>query len=244
MLKDSLSEDAGLTNNESTVYLALLKIGSGHVGEIAKSTGLHRRTIYDCLERLREKGFVGVFLEGKTHFYSAADPKILVEAQLSKLQSLEKLLPELALMGKHSEDKINVTVFRSKEGIKSTFEDLLQEKPDCWYNLISSGVASKFFSPQYIAQFHNRRISAGIQYKVIYYKGAEAERRAREQGEMGLTELRHLDYDASIPISTWIYGKKVAFVVWEASIGIIVESEKVANAFRRHFQILWKIAKK
>ena len=54
---------AGLTENESKVYTALLELGPSHAGIISRKTGLHRRVIYDTIERLIKKGFIGYILK-------------------------------------------------------------------------------------------------------------------------------------------------------------------------------------
>ena len=45
-------KQAGLTENESKVYLALVDNGSSLAGRISRLTGLHRRTVYDVTEML------------------------------------------------------------------------------------------------------------------------------------------------------------------------------------------------
>jgi len=58
-MKSSIQENlrkAGLTENESKTYLALLETGPSQAGVITRKTGLHRRVIYDTLEMLIKKG--------------------------------------------------------------------------------------------------------------------------------------------------------------------------------------------
>ena len=57
-MEEELLAEFGLTRNEIRVYLTLLKMGSALAGEITEKTGIHRRNIYDSLERLQEKGLV------------------------------------------------------------------------------------------------------------------------------------------------------------------------------------------
>ena len=62
LVKTLLSE-LGLTENESTVYEMLLRDGPSLAGKITQKTGIHRRNVYDCLERLNKKGLVGFVKE-------------------------------------------------------------------------------------------------------------------------------------------------------------------------------------
>ena len=50
--------EAGLTENESKVYLALLDLGPSLAGQISRKTGMHRRTVYDTTEMLIKKGLI------------------------------------------------------------------------------------------------------------------------------------------------------------------------------------------
>ena len=56
MLETDALVDAGLTNAEARVYLALLELGSTTAGPVIKKAGLHRGTTYQVLQRLLEKG--------------------------------------------------------------------------------------------------------------------------------------------------------------------------------------------
>ena len=65
----------GLTKNEIKIYLTLLDEGSSTAGIITEKTGIHRRNVYDSIERLIEKGIVGyIVVKGRKHF-EAVDPK-------------------------------------------------------------------------------------------------------------------------------------------------------------------------
>ena len=66
--------DAGLTENESKVYLALLDFGPSLAGIISRKTGLHRRTVYDTTEMLIKKGLIGYILKNNRRLFEAASP--------------------------------------------------------------------------------------------------------------------------------------------------------------------------
>lgn len=51
-------QQLGLAKNEARIYQTLLQRGEMAVGEIANKSGVHRRNVYDSLNRLVEKGLV------------------------------------------------------------------------------------------------------------------------------------------------------------------------------------------
>ena len=67
-------KQAGLTENESKVYLALVDHGPNLAGQISRKTGLHRRTVYDVTEMLIKKGLIGYILKNNRRYFEASNP--------------------------------------------------------------------------------------------------------------------------------------------------------------------------
>ena len=57
-------EKLGLSPNESKIYFALLDIGSSTADKISQKAGIHRRTIYDNIEKLLNKGLINYTIRG------------------------------------------------------------------------------------------------------------------------------------------------------------------------------------
>jgi len=47
----------GFGNKDAEIYLALIKFERANISELIKKTSIERRTIYDVLERLIQKGW-------------------------------------------------------------------------------------------------------------------------------------------------------------------------------------------
>ena len=63
MANETALEKAGLTKIESKVYLSLLDLGPSLAGQISKHSGIHRRSVYDALDRLAEKGLISYIVK-------------------------------------------------------------------------------------------------------------------------------------------------------------------------------------
>jgi len=50
-MRQKVLEELGLAKNEAKVYLNLLRLGSASVGKSTAESGVHRRNVYDSLER-------------------------------------------------------------------------------------------------------------------------------------------------------------------------------------------------
>ena len=62
----NLIREAGLTEGESKVYLALLKLDSSTSGPIIEESGVANSIIYRILDSLSEKGLVSYIIKEKT----------------------------------------------------------------------------------------------------------------------------------------------------------------------------------
>jgi len=239
-------QEIGLTRNEAKVYLALLDLGSCSINSIADVTGKHRRTIYDCLGRLEDKGLVSYIIENKTRLFTADNPKRILDIIRDKEDKLKdektkvnEILPLLLQKAKETKVPIQVTVHKGKAGLKTIFEDIIIEKKE-WLSLIYPIGTTHWRN--YLNNFNARRIKAGIRYKVLHRKSGRTLERMREQQKLRLTEVRALPYEGGIPVSTWVFGNKVALMNWEAELGILIEGKHIADSFRQNFLTLWGLS--
>ncbi|KYK26548.1 hypothetical protein AYK26_07455 [Euryarchaeota archaeon SM23-78] len=235
-------EGLGLTRNEAIVYITLLDLGKSHIGQIAEKTRMHRRTIYDCLERLEDRGLVSFVMEGKTRFFIGVNPQKLKEIVKEKEAKIENILPKLLEITRRSKTRTEVAVNKGKEGLKNIMGDVIKSKPGVWHSLTSAGKVVEVL-PYYVQQFHKKRIKANINLEIIFGRNKQAIRRAKELRKLKLTEVRFTDTKYVVPISLWIYNNKVAFMLWESETGILIENKETADTFKNYFKVLWNISK-
>ncbi len=237
----------GLTNNEVKVFLTLLGMGSTPAGDLIKKAELHRTAVYDILERLIEKGLVSYVMFGKIRHFEAVEPDQLldyIERQKDELddhrKEVEKLLPELILKRKLSKEVQEATIFKGKKAIKTIAEDVLRTgKEMCVYG--AEGKLKKFF-PIYYHHFHMKRLAKKISIKIIYCEKIRGQERHKELKKI---EIKYLPNEFETPANTWVFGDKVAIIVWsEQPIATIIRSKEVAKAYRTNFDLLWGLAKR
>lgn len=126
----------GLSDKESTVYLAMLELGPASVQDIAKKSGVNRATTYVMIESLKRRGLMSTFEKGKKTMFVAESPerlKRLAEAEVHAAQEkgdrLKEQLPSfLALFTSSSQEKPNVRFFEGEEGVRTCREMYLQAK--------------------------------------------------------------------------------------------------------------------
>ena len=202
---------------------------------------MERRAIYDIINKLIEKGLISYTTErGKRTYQCAPISRIREEIKNKKeeLEKFEKTIPQIEEIYKSKKQKMNIDIFRGKEGIKSVFEDILNYKEAYfiggrWY------VAKEM--PIYWSNYDARRIKAGVKFFNLVLHDAP---KTPTDKLVSIKELPS-DYSGS-PSIIWIYGNKVVNVVWgQEFFAFMMESKEITENYKRYFDYLWdKVAKK
>ena len=229
-------KDIGLTEVETHLYLALLENSPCLAGLLIKKTGFHKATIYQTLERLKEKGLVSSIKEGKHQLFQAKNPQIFLEKLKENEENLIKILPDL-LNKIRTKKKISAEIFKGKEGIKTVYRDILSSKE---YFNIGAGVPIKEVLDYYFDQIQIIKKQRKIKAKLLISES----RRNTEFIKSLVGEFKYLPKEFEAPINTVIYGNKIAVILWSDLIAFVIESEQASKAYRKYFQVLWNFAKK
>lgn len=227
-------QEFGLTKSEAIVYQSLLKLGLCTVRDISKHSGFHRTNIYDILEQLREKGLVTTISEGKTMKYKISDPSNLYNLLEEKKELLDKIFPLIKELYHASAEKIQVEVYKGKEGMKSAFKDMVRVGEPMYAFGVKGQLREKMpvFAEQWLRDVKNKK----IKYYAVYTKRVPPSY---------YTDIRYVSEELNGPVATFIYGDKININIWEPDlIAIVIKSKLVADMYRKHFNLLWKTAKK
>mgnify|MGYP001580776282 CR=1 FL=1 len=224
----------GLTEAESTIYYTVLKLKTCTVKQISKESGFHRTNIYDVLEQLKEKGLVTFFQEGKVMKYTPSDPNNFYEIIREKKELLDSIFPELNRLYSSSSEEVKVEIFKGTEGMKAAWRDMIKERKPIHAFGVKGQLREKLpiFAEQFLRDLKNFKIP----YYGIYTK--------RRNNPSYYTEIRYVSEDLGGPVATFIYGDKVNINIWEPSlVCIVIASKLIAEMYKKHFTLLWKIAK-
>lgn len=126
-------QEIGMTKNEASIYEAILEIWEASVLEVARKSNIHRRSIYDTLERLIEKWIIFPIFWQKENLYVATDPKKLLEIVYEKEQSLKKILPYLENIKNKNEIKESAFIYKGIEWYKNYIRDRIRVAEDTYF---------------------------------------------------------------------------------------------------------------
>lgn len=241
-IEETLKE-IGLADEEIKVYLAMLKTGSNLASKISVETKINRSHVYQLLERLISKGFVSYVIKENRKYFSAVNPEKIIEIIKEKEQKLKNILPNLLTLASFEKEKPIVEIFEGKAGIKTILNDILKTKKE-WLAFGSSGKGQEVLS-FYAEHWEKEREKLKIILRGILDSSESGLKRGKEIAKRKYTKIKYVKESYSNPSSTWIYGDKLAFIIWgkEHSFAIRIISKEITNNFKKHFEVLWKNAK-
>jgi len=236
---EEILKKIGLTGNEATVYLTLLKIKSGLAGDITKMSGIHRRCVYDAIERLIQKGLVSYYWQGDRKRFQAEKPDRIIDIIHNWESEAKDVLPKFMNIYKEGLEKQRVVMYRGKNGLKSIMDDQIEVGKEL-YVFGKYGDLDKRLQ-YWFAQFERRRIKKKMQVKVLFDENKDSV----TAGKLPLVESRFFPAGFSGPITTEIYGDKILLIDWqEQPLIIMVQNADLAKTYKKYFEILWESAKK
>jgi sugar-specific transcriptional regulator TrmB len=223
-------ERLGLTKNESSVYVALLELGSSTSGGIIRKTGIHGSKVYAALERLERKGLANYAIKSGKKSFAAADPSRLLELEKKRSEMVKQLLPELTKLQKQPQET-RIDIYQEREGLKNIVQEVLGCRH---FDVLASGGQNEEIFPHYSEYVSKQIEKRGIDARAIS-SGKVKER---------IKNHRFLP-DFIGPFTVVIYDAKIAMIIYaEKPSAIIVESDKACRRYKRYFEMLWKMSRK
>jgi len=229
-------KQAGLTENESKVYRSLIDLGPSLAGQIARKTGLHRRTIYDTIEMLIQKGLVGYIKENNRKLFSAANPDRLLEIIHEKQNILSPIIESLQQKYNSTKEKEETNFYKGKEGLKTVFEDQLSSK-----EILILGASPLAYETLefYFKWYDKARKQKKINARII------ASSKNIKKSNIPLAEIKYLPEKYASPVGVNIYNDKTAIILWaKEPIAIVIKNKEITEGYKNYFELMWKIAKK
>lgn len=245
-MKLDVLKKMGLSDNEIQIYVSLLGGGEASAYELSQKTGIYRPHVYDKLETLLKRGLISYVHKGKKKVFQAYHPNKLLEYleeknnEITKTkEELQNCLPDLVSWSQEDKQETKVEVFKGKEGLKVFLTDIINTKKNvCLFGLDDTKYDETLpiFMPQYFRKLREN----GIKERVISLK-----KKGILVFDNPSTRYRFLESEYLNPTNTFIYGDKIAIVIWQMPISVImIRNKQLAETYAEHFEKLWKVADK
>jgi len=233
----------GLSLNESRVYEALLHLGEVNVNKISIKSKVHRRNVYDSLNKLIEKGLASeTFVKGEK-FFKAIDPERLKEIIKEQESALDTFLPDMKRLYQVVETDAEAYFFRGVEGFKTYLQLILEQKQTVHF----IGAKAFWLDPRlqhYLRHFDKERKKRGIKFMHLFDQ--EVKKEKPEILKLVGKPYRFLPKEYSSPTAVDIFGDYVVTFVgvkpgelYEEPLQFILKSRMLADGYRKFFQFMW-----
>jgi sugar-specific transcriptional regulator TrmB len=237
-------EEIGLSPNEAKIYETLLSAGEIGVAEISLKANVHRRNVYDALNRLVEKGLVFRIFQKGEHQFRAVTPDKLSEVLEGKHKKLLNIMPNLRKLYKGKPLSEAAFIYKGKEGYKNYLRDMTRVAEDTYF----LGAKALWFTPwvekQYLADYQSAMKRKGKKYFTLYdhrVKEKLSEALKNVGGEYKILPKKYL-----APGITDVFGDyvvtftsvEVGNVGEDVTIFVMVNKE-LAETYRTWFKVIW-----
>lgn len=238
----------GWSEKEAIVYIALLELGKGTVTEISRKSGISRTNSYNILDSLSAKGVVSISGKEPKQEYAAESPetitaylKRVAEQATEHIRKSEEIVPELTLL--HAkQNRPKVKFYEGTDGLRQVYEDTLSSSEPIRAYASVDDVHKAL--PDYFPSYYKRRAKKGIAIRAIFPKTEVSSELAthndEEKREVAFIPKEKYRFSPEINI----YNNKVMIASWHEKLGIIIESEEIADAMKNIYELAWAEAKR
>lgn len=238
----------GFTKNEAKVYLVLVKYRRSDANTIIKETKLHKKLVYENLEKLIDKGLVGFVVESNKKIFSITSTKVISEIfeekiieQEKKKKEAEKIADELDKLVKTSKTKQEAIIYRGRQGIRTFYFELLDDKKD--YVVFGAPEKSiKIMDEVFWRNYNTKRIDKKIKARLLFN---ESIRKYGDSLKDKYTGVKYFEKEFEPLTETNIQGNKVGIIVWsEEPFVFLIMDKEVAESYKEYFERMWKLSNK
>ncbi len=238
-------KNIGFSNKEAAIYLALLELGTATVQQISQKIGFKRTSLYPILDSLVSNGYISFIEKKHGRLYFAEPPRKLLAELKTKEKLLKEILPELEAIYNFKKDKPKITFYEGYEAYRRIYDDTLNvPRGSEIYEFTSLYDIWRFVPKSYEKEYIKKRLDKKIRIKIIAIDSVEA-RQWVEKAPYQLREIVLIPRDnKKITAAIEIYGDKVGIIsLKENFMGIIIESQQIAQMQKIAFELMWEQSK-
>ncbi|MBU2616238.1 MAG: hypothetical protein KKC19_03985 [Nanoarchaeota archaeon] len=230
-------EEAGLSNKESEVYIALLKNSPISGGNLAKLLNMDRTHTYNILRNLINKGLASHIIKEKKTLFQTTSPKNLLNQIQKREQIIKSIIPDLSSLEKEKPKRSIVSILEGKSGLRTTARMLLESKTK--EIMVYGGTGKSYDALEYELP-HIAKKTGLLKMKGRIITSEEL----RKHPFTKLPNFKVKYIEELTPSSTMIFGDKVSINVFEEKLFvIIIENKFVVDSYKKYFEYLWKVSK-
>lgn len=241
--------EAGLSEEQSAIYSALLDKGPMKAGAISSWTGIKRGLIYKVLDQLENMGLVtqkgG---DGTVAVFAPEHPSTLAVIMERKEKSIALAKETLTFaLGSLSSKfnllsgKPNVQFFEGLEGILKVAQDSLSSETDICSFVDTEAVIERY--PELNKEYVSKRLKNNVKKKIISMD-CDLVREISKSDNKDFTEQRVVKNKLHFATIVMIYDNKISYITLDPkkNIGVIIEDPDIYKTNKAIFDYIWETA--
>jgi len=241
-------KEAGLTESQSKVYLALLELGDSTRGDIVATSGISGSKVYENLEKLHAKGLVAWYTKaGVKHFKPTNPNQLLTYLEEKKKgistveENMKTFLPGLLTLYNQSREEEEVEILHGIRGMETIFLEQVAILKNGEYNYVIGGTrgSNEGAMTAFFVKIHRLRQQKGIRTRMLYNQRQKDAIEGMYGGKIfSMTEVRYLQ--TTSPVAINIYSNRVVIIIFGREMTLIhIRSQQTADSFLEYFSLLW-----
>lgn len=230
----------GLSENEASVYLALLELGPSSVLEIARHANLKRPTCYLIVDELVTKAYASKTNDGRRTVYAVISPKQLQNRVERHYERFSQTMSELEAIGSTSPQKPTIRLYEGLEGVMQAYL-LSLDQPRKSEILIFGTVSVLNLLPEFVPSYIASRVKRQITVKALL-PDTPANRAVPVRDKAELRETRFLPverFDPQLEINQ--FGNIITYIAHSEKnpFATVIDNPTIANVERQRFLLIW-----
>lgn len=240
-------QNLGLTEKESRVYLALLRLGRGSAASVASEAGLKRPTTYVILGELMQKGLVLKIPRTRKQLFTAKSPEEFFAEARERLELAEQVLPQLIAISEKPEKKFKTLYFEGIKGLKEMYgigTKRMQDKEIVGFfaRVVPGGPGDELEEKVYRELTANRKDS-NIRVRGVTPDDASLSWYREHIEDLGY-KIKFIDQKDYLADTSMEIGENYVQVISHRyQQGVHIENPDIANSMRQIFEMVWKSRK-
>jgi len=242
-------KEIGFSPNEAKIYEVVLAKGEATVAEIAKQTGIHRRSCYDTLQRLVDKGIIFPIFDRKESLYAAADPDKLFQMVREREKTFKRILPGLEYLKEKSTVTESAFIYRGKEGYKNYLRDRYRVAEDTYFFSAKGNWTTDEEALGLEKDFQRVIKKYKRDFRILFDPRVRENKRVQKTT---IAKFKFLPEGFPTPGNVDVFGDYVAIFVNRNQIGefgddgliFMIVSSELAESYRTWFKMVWDMLPK
>ena len=182
-------------------------------------------------------------LEGRRKIYQATDPENFFNFIDDKKTRFQQILPELKKKQKFAKKPETATVYKGIRGIKEVYSIMINTKGKEYNTFGGGSPCVDLMTPSWWLNLHQRRIANELKARQVFDETVR--KVGKDINKLPLSHVKFFSKEFFQSQETVIVGDKVAINVFtDNPYSFLIHDKVVADGYRKHFEVLWKLARK